>query len=153
MAGPLATAEGVELLDVTYHDEGHGRVLRLTIERPGGATSVADCETVSRAVERALDAVDAVPAPYVLEVSSAGLTRPLRTREDFRRAVGGLVRLTVRDDRTGPVTGTLREAGDAGLVVETVDGERRLIPLGDIRTARREIDFPTSHPHRGRGRP
>ncbi|MEK7767388.1 MAG: ribosome maturation factor RimP [bacterium] len=149
MAAPLARAEGVELLDVTFIDEGHGRVLRLTIERPGGATAVADCQAVSRAVERMLDAGDDVPAPYTLEVSSAGLTRPLRTLEDFRRAVGGLVRVSVRDDRAGgPVTATLLAVDDAGLTLELDGGARRVVPLAEIRAANREIRFPA-----GRRRP
>lgn len=152
MAGPLAAAEGVELLDVSFNFEGHGQVLRLTIERLGGGTSVADCEAVSRAVERVLDATDAVPAPYTLEVASAGLTRPLRGLEDFRRATGGYVKLVLRDARTGPVTGTLVAAGEDGLTVELEDGGRRTVALADIRAANRDVRFPAGRPPRG-GRP
>jgi len=149
LAAPLARAEGVELLDVTFVDEGHGRVLRLTIERPGGPTAVADCEAVSRAVELMLDAGEAVPSPYTLEVSSAGLTRPLRTLEDFRRAAGGLVRVAVRDDRSGgPVIATLLAADETGLTLELEDGARRRVALADVRAANREIPFPA----RGRRR-
>src|SRR5690349_2640063 len=105
VAGPLALAEGVELLDVALVREGHTQVLRLTIERPAGPTTVADCESVSRAVSAALDARDLIPARYFLEVSSAGADRPLRTLAEFRRSVGRLVRIEERGVRTGPKIG------------------------------------------------
>src|SRR6266513_2694680 len=70
-AQPLARAEGVDLLEVAFAWEGREQVLRLTIERPNGPTSVADCEAVSRSVGAALDAQDLIPHHYLLEVASA----------------------------------------------------------------------------------
>ena len=80
VAEPLAHAEGVRLLDVTFARQGPSHVLRLVIDRPGGPTSVADCEAVSRGVAAALDATDAIPHAYLLEVSSAGKDTPLWKR-------------------------------------------------------------------------
>lgn len=137
IARPLAAAEGVDLLEVRFAQEGPGRVLRLTIERPGAPTALSDCEAVSRAVERVLDTVDFIPGRYNLEVSSAGLTRPLKTLPDFIRAVGTLVRVVPR--RGGAVTGTLKEASEAGLRVETAPGESHGFTLDEVASARREI--------------
>ncbi len=141
MAQPLARAEGVELLNVTFVKEGQHRVLRLTIERDQGPTSVADCETISRAVGAALDASDFIPHQYMLEVSSAGLTRPLCTLPDFKRNVGRLVKVALRHDRSGPLVGTLAAADESGLMLVLADGSRRSLALPEIASARREIMF------------
>ena len=77
IAEPLAHAEGVRLLNITFARQGPSHVLRLVIDRPDAPTSVADCEGVSRAVSAALDATDAIPHAYLLEVSSAGKDTPL----------------------------------------------------------------------------
>lgn len=141
VAQPLARAEGVDLLDIVYTREGHSQVLRLTIERPQGPTSVADCESVSRAVGRALDGLDLFPDPYRLEVTSAGLTRPLASLADFERSVGRLVRIVLRAPQSGEVLGTLAAADADGLSVTLDDGTVRRIPLAEVARARREIPF------------
>lgn len=137
IARPLAVAEGVELLEVRFVRGGYSGALQLTIERSGSPTSVADCETLSRALEGALDAHDFIEGRYTLEVSSAGLTRPLRTLPDFTRNVGNLVRVVLRQG--GDLTGTLRSAGEDGLLVELEDGGARNFALAEVASARREI--------------
>jgi len=152
IARPLAVAEGLELLEVRFVREGYSGALRLTIERSGGPTSVADCEMLSRALDGALDAHDFIAGRYTLEVSSAGLTRPLRTLPDFARNVGNLVRVVLRQGED--LTGTLREAGEEGLLVELEDGGTRKIALADVASARREIEmFSGRNAHRGGRKP
>lgn len=140
MAQPLARAGGMELLDVAFVKEGPRRVLRLTVERQDGPTSVSDCESLSSTVSRALDAVDLIPYQYVLEVSSAGLTRPLRSLEDYRKSLGGLVKITLRTG-AGPYTGKLLEAGEESFKIELPDGTEKQIPASEVAFAQREVDF------------
>lgn len=140
-AQPLARAEGVDLLDVAFAWEGRQQVLRLTIERPDGPTSVADCEAVSRSVGAALDAQDLIPHHYLLEVSSAGLTRPLHTLVDFQRTVGRLVRIIRRSGGPGPLVGTLTQANETVLTVQQENGASVTVPLTDVAAANREIAF------------
>ena len=141
VAQPLCRAEGAELLDVTLVRDSGRQVLRLTIERESGPTTLTDCETVSRAVEAAIDAADLVPFRHVLEVSSPGADRPLTTLRDFRRQVGHPLRVALRGVRSGAVTGTLADAGEAGLTLALRDGSRRTIPLTEVLEARREVPF------------
>ncbi len=61
------------------------RVDRLDLEK----VTVGDCERASRAIEARLDADPTViTSRYVLEVSSPGMDRPLRTAAEWRRFVG-----------------------------------------------------------------
>lgn len=61
------------------------RVDRLDLEK----VTVGDCERASRAIEARLDADESlITSRYVLEVSSPGMDRPLRTVAEWRRFVG-----------------------------------------------------------------
>jgi len=111
---PLLTDVGLELFDV----ELAGATLRVLVDRDGGV----DLDTVSRAtqlVSDALDRADPLPGRYVLEVSSPGVERPLRTPDHFRRAVGSTVavRTSVDVDGERRFEGTLDAADDEGVVV------------------------------------
>lgn len=129
------------MLDVVLVRDAGRQVLRLTIEREEGPTTLADCEAVSRAVGTALDATDPLPFRYLLEVSSPGADRPLSSLRDFRRQIGHPVRVSLRGTRAGSVAGTLEAAGEDGVTLALRDGTRRTIPLAEVGEARREIPF------------
>jgi ribosome maturation factor RimP len=59
-------------------------LVRVFVDTEGGV-SLEDCHRLSLEIGQALDTVEIISAPYVLEVSSPGLDRPLRTARDFRR--------------------------------------------------------------------
>lgn len=141
VARSLARAEGVELLDVSFSREGRQRVLKLTIERGNGPTTVSDCATLSRAVGNALDTANVIDHEYRLEVSTPGATRPLRTLPDFRRSVGKLVRIDLLQGRSGPLIGTLSSADEEGLAIDLREGGRRTVTLPEISSARLEVEF------------
>ncbi len=110
---PLASSD-LELVDV----EHNGNLLRVTVDRPGGV----DLDTISdatRLVSDALDRTDVVPGRYVLEVSSPGVERPLRTPDHFRRFVGTTVAVRTRPDTEGErrIEGELETADNEGVVV------------------------------------
>ncbi len=147
IARPLGRAEGLDVLDVTFRREGGHHVLRLTIEREDGPTSVADCVNLSRLVGPALE--ELVPSSFNLEVTSAGATRPLHSLDDFRRSIGRSVVVNLRSGRPGQLTGFLREAGENGITVELPDGTRKLVGLDAISSARRELDVSPPRPGGG----
>ena len=82
IADRILMNQGMELVEVEYRREARGWVLRLTIDKEGGVT-LDDCGRTSQVVGRELDVEDFISAAYVLEVSSPGLTRPLRSEKDF----------------------------------------------------------------------
>jgi ribosome maturation factor RimP len=70
-----------------------GCTVQIMAERPDGAMTVDDCETVSRALSPALDQADLIERAYRLEISSPGMDRPLVRRSDFDRHVGHRVKI------------------------------------------------------------
>ncbi len=87
---PIAAAEDLSVWDVEFKKEGKSSVLRVYIDKEGGA-SISDCEKVSLALSDKLDVLDPISEAYSLEVSSAGLDRRLKRESDFLRYIGHLV--------------------------------------------------------------
>lgn len=84
---PIIEAHGFELVDVEYVKEGADYYLRVYADKEGGIT-IDDCVLISRSLEEKLDAADRMTDAYILEVSSPGLTRPLKKDKDFKRNLG-----------------------------------------------------------------
>lgn len=134
-------ALGYELVELEFHPQGRGGLLRVYIDREGGVT-VDDCEKVSRQVSAVLDVEDPIPGAYTLEVSSPGLDRPLRGEADFVRFAGERAKLELLLPKDGRkrYTGTLKGC-EAGEVSIEVDGVVHKLPLGDIAKARLVPEF------------
>jgi len=96
---PVVEALGLELVEVQFRRES-GWVLRLFIDSPKGVT-VDDCAAVSRQVSSYLEVEDVIEQAYTLEVSSPGLERPLKRKEDFVRFCGRQARIKFREPIDG----------------------------------------------------
>ena len=140
MLTPVVAATGHDLEDVTVTSAGRRSLVRVIVDADGGVDldAVAD---VSRAVSEALDddadGGAAFAGPYVLEVSSPGVDRPLIEQRHWRRATGRLVAVPVADKS---VTGRVVET-DANGVTLDVDGARREIAWGDLGRGRVQVEF------------
>jgi ribosome maturation factor RimP len=133
---PALAQDGLELFDVEY---GGGRLVVLA-DRPGGI----DLDALTQATHRIsalLDRADAVPGGrYVLEVSSPGLERTLRTPAHFRRYVGSEVSVKTAPEAAGDrrLRGVLTSADDDGFTV----GDRRFA-YGEVERVRTVFEWGT----------
>lgn len=89
---PLLVEMGLELIEIQYRRESHGWVLRFFLDKEGGV-GVDDCADASRQIGTVLEVEDPFDHPYFLEVSSPGLERPLKKKEDFVRFAGRRARI------------------------------------------------------------
>ncbi|RYM07150.1 ribosome maturation factor RimP [Sporolactobacillus sp. THM7-7] len=93
LIAPILKQMNLELVDTEFVKEGKNRYLRVFIDSPQGV-DLDTCTAVSEKLSEALDRRDPIKEAYFLEVSSAGAERPLKTYEDFTKAVGKDVHLT-----------------------------------------------------------
>ena len=130
---PVA-ALGYELVDLDLRVGANG-LLRLFIDSPDGVT-VDDCGKVSRQISALLDVEDPIPGHYVLEVSSPGIDRRLRTSRHFARHVDEEVKiqLTRPQDGRRRFRGKVAEVDDQAVSV-LVDGTKWRLPIADIASA------------------
>ena len=157
--GPLGEL-GLIIEDVAVTPAGKRRLVRIWLDRDlagldaGDVSSVVDplsldeVADATRAISAALDASDAAgEAPYVLEVGSAGVDRPLTAPRHFRRNITRLVEIWRIDGAVGdPLTGRLVAAGPAHTTVLVAatknEPETELrIAYADIARAQVQVEF------------
>ena len=131
MLEPALEEKGFELVELRISGNTGRYVLRLFVDRPSGI-SVGECAQLSRYLADVLDTKDPIQGSYLLEVSSPGLTRPLKSVRDFERVLGKKVRLITR---TGPVrAGKLSSVSEGQLVLD-VNGEMLEVAVSDVSKA------------------
>lgn len=91
---PILERYELELFEIEYVKEGQDWFLRVFIDKDDGVT-LEECEVVSTELSDRLDEVDVIDGAYFLEVSSPGVERPLRSKEDFEKSVGKHVYVTL----------------------------------------------------------
>lgn len=97
LLAPELGAEGWDLVDVRVFPGGGRLQVRLYVDLPGEARIDLDgCAGASRSASMFLEETDLFPGAWVLEVSSPGIRRPLRTEAHFAAAVGRDVELKWR---------------------------------------------------------
>jgi ribosome maturation factor RimP len=139
LLGPVVADRGLDLEDVQVTPAGRRRLLRVVVDRDGGVPldSVA---TVSTAVSAVLDDSDAMGgAPYVLEVTSPGVDRPLTQPRHWRRARSRLVSVPLAEG--GSLTARVLDADDDEGLLLDVDGAQRRLPWTDVGSGRVQVEF------------
>jgi ribosome maturation factor RimP len=127
---PLVVPHGIEVVDV----EHAGALLRISLDfvDPTKHIDLDTITTFSEQISDLLDLHDPIPGRYTLEVSSPGLERPLKTKDQFRRFVGTTVNVKTKPHATTPddgerrFTATLTEATDTHVTFATPSGTRTL---------------------------
>ena len=146
---PVATQEGLEIVDIELQREGRGTTLRVYLDRQGGDSPV-DLDSLARASRQLsplLDVHDLVPGRYTLEVSSPGINRRLRLPGHFRRYIGQRVRVRAAVPIEGRRTfvGTLEAVDERGVTVCGTD-RKDIVPFSLIAQANYEHDFGARFP-------
>jgi ribosome maturation factor RimP len=138
---PYLEENGVELVEIVYRREQIGMTLRLLVDTPEGI-KISECESLNGYLGELLDKQDLIGEPYVLEVSSPGLDRPIKTDRDFERAMGKCLEITTYAPVDGRKTheGALIGMGKDDVVVES-GGVSTVIPRASIAMARLKIKF------------
>ncbi|CAN0594531.1 MAG: ribosome maturation factor RimP [Rickettsiaceae bacterium] len=102
-----------ELIESTVNDLGFGivkiaingssnKIVEIFIERlDGEKIEVGDCQIVSRNISAILDVEDIISGKYFLEVSSAGLERPLVTLQDFEKYSDSEIKIRLKEPHNG----------------------------------------------------
>ena len=127
---------GYSLVGVERTGPG-GMTLRLTIDRAAGFVSVDDCERASVVAGPLLDRSGLLPDAYVLEVSSPGAERELRSRPDFERFAGRPALARFRSGKAEVILeGRIDQVADSGFVLADRRGGKTEIFWQDLIFAR-----------------
>ncbi len=128
MIAPRLELLGFELVRIVVLGRERPTVQIMADRADGSQISVEDCTQISHDVSVAIDVDDPIPGAWTLEVSSAGIDRPLTRVKDWNRFAGHLARVETffpqngRKRFAGVVLGADESAArmrlDGGLEVE-----------------------------------
>ena len=134
---PLATL-GLDVEAVELSAAGKRSVLRVAVDKDGGV-NLDDVAEATRAVSDVLDESDLMGSqPYLLEVTSRGVDRPLTLPRHWRRNATRLVKVSLVEG--GEVTGRIAASGDTTVTLE-VDGGEHEVAYADVAKALVQVEF------------
>ena len=142
---PIIEERGFELVDLEYVKEGSNYYLRVYADKEGGIT-INDCVDVSRSLNPLLDEYDKeFKDPYILEVSSPGLLRPLKKDKDFARNLGKMVEIKLfrplEESKVKEFEAELKEYSEKTITVLTEEEEELVIDRSNLALIRLAFEF------------
>jgi ribosome maturation factor RimP len=129
---------GFELVRVAVLGRERPTVQVMADRADGSLITVEDCEQISHYLSTVFDVEDPIPGAWNLEVSSAGIDRPLTRVKDWNRFAGHLARA----ETELPIDGRKRFSGivlGADAMVARLrldDGTEVALPLAHVRRAK-----------------
>ncbi|BDR60628.1 ribosome maturation factor RimP [Lactobacillus xylocopicola] len=130
----IVTARNDDLVDAEYVKEKGQNYLRIYVDRENGI-DMDEIAGLSELISTKLDAIrpDPFPDPYVLELSSPGIERPLKTAKDWEKALDNYVHVGLYQKLDGEkeYEGTLNSYDDDQIELEI-----------KIKTSRKKLSIP-----------
>lgn len=125
IAEPIAQEIGCYIYDLEYVKEGKAKVLRVFADKEAGGISLDECEVINRGLGDKLDEKNLISDNYMLEVSSPGIERRLRTPQHFEKYIGKTIDIGLykAHDGSKTISGELKGFEEGKILVETENGE------------------------------
>ena len=142
---PICEITGTYLVDTVYEQENGTWYLRIFVDTETGLT-METCVAVTELISEKLDEEDFIEEEYMMEVSSPGAERPLKTEEALAEAVGFHVNIIVKQpiDEISEFQGDLIRYESGILELECLFKTRkRLIEIdyNNVKKARLAVKF------------
>jgi len=135
---PTLTAMGYEIVRVLIQGKQTPTVQIMADRADGRLIGVEDCEAISHAVGAVLDVDDPFPGEWNLEVSSAGIDRPLTRTKDWQRFAGHVAtaEMSIPFEGRRRFRGIILGADEAVARLRLEDGSDVALPRADMRRAK-----------------
>jgi len=142
---PICDVTGTYLVDVKYEEENGTWYLRIFIDTDVGLT-MEECVEVTELISARLDEEDFITEEYMMEVSSPGAERPLKSVKAMAEAVGYHVNVVVKEaiDEISEFQGDLIAFESNILVLECLFKTRKKtieIDYSNVKKARLAVKF------------
>ncbi len=101
--------------------------------KSGGDVSLDDCAKFSAPMGEAIEDSDLIKEPYVLEISSQGISESLDTDRDFQTFHGFPVEVSFRNEKNAEIqlAGLLHERSENHVLLN-IKGRIKKIPRKDV---------------------
>jgi len=138
MITPQLVHLGYDLVRIAVLGRERPTVQVMADRADGSQINVNDCERITHAVSAVLDVEDPLPGAWTLEVSSAGIDRPLTRVKDWVRFAGHQARVEMLMPHEGRrrFTGIILGANEMHARLRLDDGADVELPMQDVRRAK-----------------
>ena len=144
---PIIAERNDEFVDIEYVKEKGQNYLRIYVDRKNGI-DMDEIAGLSELLSAKLDQIqpDPFPNPYILEVSSPGIERPIRNETDWQKALNEYVHVKLYQKVEGgkEYEGTLKSYNDSKIELEIkVKTKKKVLslPRKTIASIRFAIEF------------
>ncbi|MFH2035083.1 MAG: ribosome maturation factor RimP [Candidatus Zixiibacteriota bacterium] len=121
---PLLESENFDLVEIKLSQYKRNSRVQLFVDSDKGV-SIEDCIRLTKLLEPHLEASNFFEYGYIVEISSPGLDRPLKTARDFKRRVGEKIRLLFVDDMFPAIEGELTDSDESSIELTIEDKKER----------------------------
>ena len=135
----VVESEKMELVEVEYGGKPR-LILRIFIYKEGGVAH-SDCAKISSQIGELFETNNVIDEKFILEVSSPGLDRPLKTGADYKRNKGNRVKLWLNVPIEGKKTwvGQIVDARNKKVQLKEKSNNIIAIPIAEISKGKLEI--------------
>jgi len=133
----IADGLGIEIIELSLKRASNRLIVRILVDKAGGI-NIDECALINKSIGSIVEEKELIPQRYLLEVSSPGLDRPLKTKDDFQRMIGKDVEVWLQkpvDDRSF-VSARVKAVSDDRVLLEDKDALQINIAYTAIARAR-----------------
>jgi len=140
LISPALEAEGALLVDFNFVRATARPILKLLVDNKEGGISIGECARLNEMIGNLLDERNIMEEGYILEVSSPGLDRPVKSKDDFLRCRNRKVLFFLNEPINGrrELEGIVVRAEEDSVYID-LEGQSVEIPLLKINKGKQVI--------------
>lgn len=117
---PFAVTMDVEVIELNIRRRGKTVLIEVLADKEHGGITIDECSSINKFLSKKLEDGTWIDGDYMVDVSSPGLDRPLRTQKDFQRVLGREVRFHLSHPLGSKreFVGVIKEVFENGIVIE-----------------------------------
>ena len=137
--------------DVDWVNESNNYILRIIASKENGVFDIDDCTKLNEAISLALDKDDFIKEEYMLEVSSEGAEKVLKSEDEIKKNISSYIHIDfnkpieiLKNIRIHDIEGYLKEVNEESLVLNiNLKGRLKDITIekNNIKLIRKAIKF------------
>lgn len=132
IAAPFLQNIDAFVVDIQVIQNNQKKIVQLFIDTDTGIT-ISQCSEISRQISAALELQNVITGPYVIEVSSPGLKKPLKLLRQYRKNVGRQFKVRFKkDDQIQEIIAKLMNIDETTLMFASEKNESYAIPFNEI---------------------
>ncbi len=120
---PFLSDIQIKLVELKLIKTSEGLILKLLVDRNEGGINLDECTRINKKIGEIIEFQSIIKNKYILEVSSPGLDRPLKTKDDFLRCLNKKAKFFLNELINGKLEwdGLIKEVGQESVFISVKD--------------------------------